>query len=61
MESSRRDLSNDMAKHRPISKNNQNTCHPRFGFTSKTGIASPKTQVCFYYVRKEKMQYFLHA
>jgi len=31
MENSRRDLSNDMAKHMPILKSNQNTCHPRFG------------------------------
>jgi len=38
MESSRRDLSNDMAEHKPILKNNQNTHHPRFGFTPKTGV-----------------------
>ena len=47
MESSRRDLSNDMAEHWPTSKNNQNTHHPRFGFTPKTGIAFPKTGVLF--------------
>jgi len=41
MESSRRDLLNDMAEHRPILKNNQNTHHPRFGFTPKTGKAFP--------------------
>jgi len=39
MESSRRDLSNDMAERRPILKNNQNRYHPCFGFTPKTGIA----------------------
>jgi len=39
---------NDMAEHRPILKNNQNTIHPRFGFTPKTGIAFPKTGFYFY-------------
>jgi len=48
MESSRRDLSNDMAEHRSILKNNQTTYHPRFGFTPKTSIAFPKTRFCFY-------------
>jgi len=38
--SSRRDLLNDMAEHMPILKNNLNTLHPRFGYTPKTGIAS---------------------
>ena len=33
MESSRRDLLNDMAEHRSIYKNNQNTWYPRFIFT----------------------------
>jgi len=47
MESSRRDLLNDTAEHMPILKNNQNTDHRRFGFTPKTGIASPKTGVLF--------------
>jgi len=47
MGSSRRDLSNDMAKHRFIVKNNENTYHPRFGFKPKTGIAFPKTGFCF--------------
>ena len=47
MESSRQDLSNDVAEHRPNLKNNQNKCHPRFGFTFKTGIASPKTGIWF--------------
>jgi len=37
MESSRRDLLNDMAEHRPILKDNQNMYDPRFGFTPKTG------------------------
>ena len=32
-----------MAEHRPILKNNQNTCHPRSGFTPKTCIPFPKT------------------
>ena len=48
MESSRRDLLNDMAENMPILKNNQNTCHPRF--TPKTGIAFPTTRFCFYCV-----------
>jgi len=47
MESSRRYLSNDMAEHSPILKNNQITYHPRFGFTPKTGIAFPKTGFVF--------------
>ena len=47
MESSRRDLLNDMAEHRPILKNNQNTYHPRFAFTPKTGIAFPKRGFVF--------------
>jgi len=33
MESSRRDLWSDMAEHRRILENNQNTYQPRFGFT----------------------------
>jgi len=44
LESSYRDL-NDMAENRPILKNNQNTYHPQFGFTSKTGMAFPKTDL----------------
>jgi len=47
VKSSRRDLSNDMAEHRPILKNNQNTYYPRFSFTPKTGIAFPKKGVSF--------------
>ena len=47
MESSRRDLSNDMAEHRSILKNNQNTYCPCFSFTPKAGIAFPKTGVLF--------------
>jgi len=39
MESSRRDLLNYAAEHMPILKNNQNSYHPRFSFTPKTGIA----------------------
>jgi len=47
MKSSRRDLSNDMAEHRLIFENNQNTYYPRFSFAPKTGIAFPKTCVLF--------------
>ena len=50
MESSRRDLSNDMAEHKPILKNNQNTYKPRYSFIPKSGIAFPKTGECFYWV-----------
>jgi len=50
MESSRRDLFNDMAEHRPILKNKQNTYHPRFDLTPETGITFPKTGYCFYCV-----------
>jgi len=49
MESSRRDLLNDMAQHRPILKSNQNRYHSRFGFTPKTGTAFPKMGFCFYF------------
>jgi len=42
MESSRRDLWNDMDEHMPFLKNNQNTYHPRFGSTPKSGMAFPK-------------------
>jgi len=52
MESSRRDLSIDMAEHRPILKNNQNMYNRRFGFTLKAGMAFPKTGFCFYCVSK---------
>ena len=47
MESSRRDLFNDMTEHGYTVKNNQNTYHPSFSFTPKTGIAHPKTGVLF--------------
>jgi len=43
MESSRRDLLNDMAERRRVLKNSQNTYHLRFGFRPETGIAFPKT------------------
>jgi len=48
MESSRRDLFNDMAERRPIMKNHRNTYDHRFGFTPKTGIAFSKSGFCFY-------------
>jgi len=47
MGSSRRDLLNDVAEHRPILKNNQNTYYPRFSFTPETGIELSKTGVYF--------------
>jgi len=47
MESSRRDLFNDMADHSPILKNNQNTYHRRLGFTPKTDTAFPKRGFVF--------------
>jgi len=50
MESSRRDHLDDMAEHRPILKNNQNTYCPRFTFIPKAGIVFPKTGICFYCV-----------
>jgi len=55
MESSRRDLSKDMAEERCILKNNQNKHHPRFGFTPKAGIAYPKRVFCFYCVESFSM------
>jgi len=45
MESSRQALSNDMAEHRPILKNNQNTYYLRLSFTPKIGIAFPENLV----------------
>ena len=50
MESSLRDLSNDMAEHRPVLKNNQNTYYHRFSFTPKTGVAFPQTGVFLFTV-----------
>ena len=47
MKSSPRDHLNDVAEHRPMLKNNQNTYYPRFGFTPNTGIAFPKTGIPF--------------
>jgi len=50
-ESSRRDLSDNVAKQKSILKNNPNTYYPRFSLTAKTGTAFPKKRVfCFYYV-----------
>jgi len=49
MESTSRDLSNDMAEQMPILKNNLETYHFNIGFTLKTGIAFLKTRFCFYY------------
>jgi len=42
MESSRRDLLNDMAKHKPILKNYQNTYHPRYAVSPKTRSSIPQ-------------------
>ena len=47
MEGSHRDLLKDMAEHRPILKNNQNTYHPRLGFTPKTRRSIPQNRVLF--------------
>jgi len=54
METSRQDLLNDVAEHRSIVKNNQNTL-PSFQFhISKTGMAFPETGVCFYWAKPLK-------
>jgi len=47
MESSRRDLLNDVAEYRSVLKTDQNTYNARFSFTPKTGIELPKTGVSF--------------
>jgi len=47
MESSRRDLLNDVAEHRSILKNKRNSYYPRFSFTPKTGVAFAETGVLF--------------
>ena len=57
MESSRQDLLNDMTEHWPISKNNQNTYHPRSGFTPKTGIALPRISFFYCVLRKSFKNY----
>jgi len=44
-ERSRGKLSRNVAEHRSMLKNDQNTYYPRFSFTPKTGIAFPETQV----------------
>jgi len=56
MESSRRDLLNDMAENSLTLKNNKNTYHSHFNFISKTGrsIAFPKTGFCCYGAIKSK-------
>jgi len=42
---SRRELSIDVADHRSMLKNNQNTYYPRFSFTPTTGMELPETSV----------------
>jgi len=44
---SRRELSIDVAGHRSMLKNYENTHYPHFTFMPKTGIALPKTGVLF--------------
>jgi len=46
-ERSRRELSIDVAEHRSMLKNCQNTHYPRFSFIPKTGKAFPETGSCF--------------
>ena len=57
MESFRRDLLNDMAEHRPILKNNQNTYYPRFSFTPKNREL-PETGASFLRCHLEKKSWF---
>jgi len=45
---SQRELSIDVAEHRLISKNYQDTHYRRFSVTPNTGIAFPKTGLCLY-------------
>jgi len=47
MESSRRDLLNNVAEHRSILKNNQTTYYPRLSFTPKS-LNSLKQMFCFH-------------
>ena len=51
MESSRRDLLNDVSEYRSILKNSENTYYLNFGFTPKTDIAFPITGVLFFTVK----------
>ena len=52
IESSRRDLLNDMAEHTHILKNRRNMYYLRFSFTPKSGIELPKTGVSFILCKK---------
>jgi len=47
-ERSRREHSIDVAEHRSMLKNYQNTLYPRFSFSHKSGIAFPKARVLFF-------------
>ena len=47
LESSRRDLLNDVAEHRSILKTDEKTHYPRFSFVPKTGLEVPKMSVLF--------------
>ena len=51
---SRRELSINVAEHRSILKNNQNTHYPRFSFTPKRGTKLPETGVLFLLCRRRK-------
>jgi len=56
---SRRELSIDVAEHRSMLKNNQNTYYTRsrFSFMPKTGTAVLKTRLCFYCAGFKKKRY----
>ena len=47
MESSRRELYNDMAEHTSILKNDKKKYYPRFNVTPKTSTELPKAGVSF--------------
>jgi len=52
MESSRRDLFNDVTEHRSILKTDQNTYYPRLSSTPTTGMELPKTGVPYKHLFK---------
>ena len=60
---SRRDLLNDMAEHRPILKNNQNTYQPGFGFIqNRYGIPQNAILIllCMYIVHPDLQCIYLY-
>jgi len=54
----RRELSIDVAEHRSMLENYQNTHYPRSSFTSKTDISLPKNGVFVFFCDRREMREF---